>query len=251
MLLLAHYDVVPVPTEQASRWTSPPHVLTPKENGRLYGRGSNDDLGSGVIASLIALRRLSGAPLTRNVRLLICCDEETGGVGGIEAIKARDARHPPGHPERILDADVVLIPDGSPYVAAGSSGVLMLDAMATQPVPIGAVVELGAMLTGLHAIAESWTSAFPAPGSPGAPPPHPTLTGRASVTRFDFEASGRNADLPRLVRAHAESEATNQIPQSVTLVFQGEGERLVVLRRWLRQQLRQPYKLDLTRFTAL
>ncbi|MCI4335315.1 MAG: M20 family metallopeptidase, partial [Thermoplasmata archaeon] len=64
-------------------------------------------------------------------------------------------------------------------------------------------------------------------------------------------ASGRNADLPRLVRAHAESEATNQIPQSVTLVFQGEGERLVVLRRWLRQQLRQPYKLDLTRFTAL
>ncbi|MCI4346229.1 MAG: M20/M25/M40 family metallo-hydrolase, partial [Thermoplasmata archaeon] len=123
VLLLAHYDVVPVPAEQAARWTTPPHTLSPNRNGRLYGRGSNDDLGSGVVASLLALRRLAGAPLRRNVRLLICCDEETGGVGGIEAIKARDAKRAPGDPERLLDADVVLIPDGSPYVAAGSSGV--------------------------------------------------------------------------------------------------------------------------------
>jgi acetylornithine deacetylase/succinyl-diaminopimelate desuccinylase-like protein len=251
VLLLAHYDVVPVPAEQASRWTSPPHTLSPKRNGRLYGRGSNDDLGSGVVASLLALRRLAGAPLRRNVRLLVCCDEETGGVGGIEAIKARDAKRPPGDPERILDADVVLIPDGSPYVAAGSSGVLMLDAMSSEPVPIGAVVELGATLTALHGIAEKWSSSYPAPGSADAPPPHPTLTGRATVTRFDFEASGRGADLPRLVRAHAETEATNQIPQSVTLIFQGEGERLVVLRRWLRQQLRKPYRLEITHASAL
>jgi acetylornithine deacetylase/succinyl-diaminopimelate desuccinylase-like protein len=251
VLLLAHYDVVPVPTEQAARWSSPPHALTPRADGRLYGRGSNDDLGSGVVASLLALRRLAGAPVARNARLVVCCDEETGGVGGIEALKTRDEAHPPGDPERILDADVVLIPDGSPYVSAGSSGVLMLDAMATEPVAIGPAVELGAALTGLHEIAEKWSSTYPAPGSPGSPPPHPTVTGRATVTRFEFEAPGRGADLPRLVRAHAETEATNQIPQSVTLIFQGEGERLVVLRHWLRQQLRKPYRLELTQNTAV
>ncbi|MCI4346230.1 MAG: M20 family metallopeptidase, partial [Thermoplasmata archaeon] len=125
------------------------------------------------------------------------------------------------------------------------------DAIATEPVPVGPVVELGATLTALHGVAEKWSSAYPAPGGPEAPPPHPTLTGRATVTRFDFEASGRGADLPRLVRAHAETEATNQIPQSVTLIFQGEGERLVVLRRWLRQQLRRPYRLEITRASAV
>ncbi|HEV2449327.1 MAG TPA: M20/M25/M40 family metallo-hydrolase [Thermoplasmata archaeon] len=251
VLLLAHYDVVPVPAEQAARWNSPPHTLTPRSDGRLYGRGANDDLGSGVVASLLALRRLAGAPVARNARLVVCCDEETGGVGGIEALKTRDEAHPPGDPERILDADVVLIPDGCPYVAAGSSGVLMLDGVATAPVTVGAVVEFGAALTSLQGIAEDWSSTYPAPGSPGSPPPHPTITGRATVTRFDYEAPGRGADLPRLVRAHAETEATNQIPQSVTLIFQGNGERLVVLRHWMRQQLRKPYRLELTRNTAL
>ncbi len=80
VLILAHFDVVPVPTEQRSRWKTPPHTLTLRPDGRLAARGANDDLGSGVTASLLALRRLNdGDRSRRNVRLLACCDEETGG----------------------------------------------------------------------------------------------------------------------------------------------------------------------------
>ncbi|HTT44567.1 MAG TPA: hypothetical protein VMH38_00935, partial [Thermoplasmata archaeon] len=39
VLILAHYDVVPVPAEQLGRWKSSPHTLTLRADGRLYGRG--------------------------------------------------------------------------------------------------------------------------------------------------------------------------------------------------------------------
>lgn len=245
VLILAHYDVVPVPLEQLTRWRSPPHSLTARPDGRLYGRGANDDLGSGVVAGLLAMRRLSEAPLRRNVRLVVCCDEETGGVGGIEAIKARDATLPPGHPDRIIAGDVALIPDGSPHVAAGSSGVLMVDATSERPIPVGPAVEIGLTLVALHEEARKWDSIYPAPSTTDGPPPSPHITGRATVTRFDYESSGTRAVISRLVRAHAETEATNQIPQSVTLHFQGLGEQLVVLRRWLEQQLAPPFRLEI------
>src|SRR5215469_8944180 len=74
VLVLAHFDVVPVPSEQLSRWSTPPHTLTLRSNGRLYGRGANDDLGSGVVATLLAMRRLSRESyMGRNVRLIVCC----------------------------------------------------------------------------------------------------------------------------------------------------------------------------------
>ena len=53
-------------------------------------------------------------PPTRNVRLLVCCDEETGGEGGVEALKEHDARLPPRDPARFIDGDVALIPDKEP-----------------------------------------------------------------------------------------------------------------------------------------
>jgi len=142
-LILAHYDVVPVPAEQLARWRSPPHTLTQRADGRLYGRGSNDDLGSGVVPSLVAMRRLAnegGAP--RNVRLLICCDEETGGEGGVESLKAHDDALPEGDPTRFLVGDVALIPDGSPHATSGSSGVAFLDASFDRPTPLPDVLVL-------------------------------------------------------------------------------------------------------------
>ena len=123
VLILAHYDVVPVPAEQLARWKSPPHTLTQRADGRLYGRGSNDDLGSGVATSLLALRRLADAgDAPRNVRLIVACDEETGGEGGIEALRAHDTALPPRDPERFLTSDVALIPDGSPETTAARAG---------------------------------------------------------------------------------------------------------------------------------
>ncbi len=244
VLILAHYDVVPVPVEQLPRWQSPPHVLTLREDGRLYGRGSNDDLGSGVVGGLLALRRLAregGSP--RNVRLLLCCDEETGGSGGIEAIKAHDASLPESDPSRILRAEVALIPDGSPHVCAGSSGVLFLDAGFDRPVGYSAVVAYGVSLVRLHELAREWRSAYRSPDWPEHAAPEPVITGRATVTRFDLEGPARGALRPRLTRIHAETDATNQIAQSVTFVFEGPGEKLIELGRWLPSQVPRPFRL--------
>ncbi|MCI4337421.1 MAG: M20/M25/M40 family metallo-hydrolase [Thermoplasmata archaeon] len=114
VLILAHYDVVPIPAEQLTRWKSPPHTLSWRD-GRLFGRGANDDLGSGVIGSLLALKRLTSGPAPpRNVRLLVCCDEETGGAGGIEPMKEHDQALPEGDPHRFLLGTSRSFPMGVP-----------------------------------------------------------------------------------------------------------------------------------------
>jgi acetylornithine deacetylase/succinyl-diaminopimelate desuccinylase-like protein len=247
VLILAHYDVVPVPVDQLTRWQSPPHTLTPRKDGRLYGRGSNDDLGSGVVASLLALRALADGPTPkRNVRLLACCDEETGGEGGIEAIKAHDAALPKGSKERILRGDVALIPDGSPHVYAGSSGVLFLDAGFASPVAYSSIVEYGRALVRLHEVARVWKSRYPSPDWPDHGAPEPVITGRATVTKFDLVVTARGAVWPRLTRVHAETEATNLIPESVTFIFEGPGEKLLELRQWIPRQIRPPFRLEVT-----
>ncbi|MCI4323151.1 MAG: M20/M25/M40 family metallo-hydrolase [Thermoplasmata archaeon] len=248
ILLLAHYDVVPVPAEQLDRWLTPPHVLTFRTDGRFYGRGSNDDLGSGVLASLLAMRALAKTHAKRrNVRLIVCPDEETGGFGGIEALKARDARLRANDPHRWIVGDSVLIPDGSPHIAAASSGVLMLDAGFETPVDTEHVLQLGHILVNLNEIAKTWKSTYPSPEWPDEGAPEAVITGRATVTRFDVEGDGVNTIRPRLLRAHAETDATNQIPRSVTLVFQGMGEQLLPLSRWLSMQLSAPFHLEATR----
>lgn len=244
VLILAHYDVVPVPTEQRARWRSPPHTLTERADGRLYGRGSNDDLGSGVVSSLLALRRLADAgDAPRNVRLLACCDEETGGEGGIEAIRAHDARLPADDPGRILRADIALIPDGSPETTIGSSGVAFLEASFGGRVPIAEAVAYGTELVGLHALASGWKSAMPSPDWPAKGAPEPVITGRASVTRFDVGGVAPANSL-RLTAAHAETDAANQIARSVTLVFEGPSSALSALTERLRSLVPSPFQLE-------
>lgn len=219
VLVLAHYDVVPVPAEQLSRWKSPPHALTWRD-GRLYGRGANDDLGSGVVGSLMALRRLTSGPApTRNVRLLVCCDEETGGAGGIEPMKEHDLALPEGDAHRFLLGDVALIPDGSPHTTAGSSGALFLDATFDRPVGLLAILDLGEALVGLHERVKSWRSIYPSPDWPDHGAPDPQITGRVTITKFDARAGEGPTHPGQLVLAHAETEAANQIAQSVTLAF--------------------------------
>jgi acetylornithine deacetylase/succinyl-diaminopimelate desuccinylase-like protein len=251
VLILAHYDVVPVPVEQRARWKSPPHTLTLRDDGRLYGRGSNDDLGSGVVGSLLALARLADADhLPRNVRLLACCDEETGGLGGIEALRAHDAALPEGDRERFLAADVALIPDGSPVTTVGSSGVSFLEGSFGGRVPLTEAVAYGAALVGLHELARSWRSVYPAPDWPDGGGPEPTITGRASVTRFDVGGVSPGEPL-RLVAAHAETDAANQIARTVTLVFAGpEAARSGLLGR-LAPLVPAPFRLEAAGPTAV
>jgi len=253
VLILAHYDVVPVPAEQLSRWKTPPHSLSLRADGRLYGRGAADDLGSGVVAALLAMRRLAdgASPSPRNVRLLACCDEETGGEGGIEAIKGHDAARAPDDPERILRGDVALIPDGSPETTAGSSGVAFLDASFTAPVSLLDALAYGSALVDLHEVARSWKSVYLSPDWPGRHAPAPVITGRASVTRFDLSGTAPGPVQLRLLTAHSENEAANQIARAVTLVFGGPVAEVEALRSRLSELLTPPFRLDPAGSTAL
>ena len=72
--VLGHLDVVPV----GDGWTKPPFDAL-IENGRIYGRGTNDDKGP-ALASLYAMKavREAGIPLKKSVRLILGCDEESG-----------------------------------------------------------------------------------------------------------------------------------------------------------------------------
>jgi len=252
VLLMAHYDVVPVPKEQEARWKTPPHSLTLRRDGRLYGRGSNDDLGSGVVGSLTALRRLAASgDSPRNGRFLACCDEETGGQGGIEAIRAHDARLPAGDPGRILVADVALIPDGSPETIAGSSGLAFLDGSFVRPVPLSEGLAYGDALVGLHEIARRWRSVYASPDWPDRHAPEPVITGRATVTQFDVRATSSEAARIRLLAAHAETDAPNQLPRAVTLVFSGPAPELERLRERLAPLVSPPFRLEPAGPTAL
>ena len=74
--VLSHLDVVPA---NANDWQTPP--FEPQVcAGRIYGRGALDDKGP-LIASLyagIALREVLPQPLTKTVRFMFGCNEESG-----------------------------------------------------------------------------------------------------------------------------------------------------------------------------
>ncbi len=251
VLILAHFDVVPVPAEQRSRWKTPPHTLTLRPDGRLAARGANDDLGSGVTGSLLALRRLHDADRApRNVRLLACCDEETGGTGGIEAIVEHDAALSPTSPERIVRGDVTLIPDGSPHTTAGSSGVAFLDGVRRLPGTLQDGVRSGELLVGLHETARAWKSQYRSPDWPDRGAPEPVLTGRATLTKLDLATEPGAAGL-QLLAAHAESDASNQIARAVTLVLAGSAGALAAAPKQLGALLSAPYRLETGGSTAL
>ena len=72
--VLGHLDVVPV----GDGWTRPPFEAL-IENGRMYGRGTNDDKGPSL-AALFAMKAIkeAGIPLRKSIRMILGCDEESG-----------------------------------------------------------------------------------------------------------------------------------------------------------------------------
>ena len=72
--VLAHLDVVP----EGDGWAHDPYGGEIVD-GRMFGRGTNDDKGPGV-AALFAMKAVSdaGIPLRRRCRLILGCDEECG-----------------------------------------------------------------------------------------------------------------------------------------------------------------------------
>ncbi len=72
--ILAHLDIVPA----GDGWKTDPfggEII----DGRIYGRGTNDDKGPAV-AALYAMKavQMAGIPLKKRVRLILGCDEESG-----------------------------------------------------------------------------------------------------------------------------------------------------------------------------
>ena len=72
--IAAHLDIVPA----GEGWNTDPFTMT-RKGDYVFGRGVTDDKGA-AIASLYAMKlvRESGIPLTKRVRLLMGCAEETG-----------------------------------------------------------------------------------------------------------------------------------------------------------------------------
>jgi len=99
VLIYGHLDLQPVKGEP---WDTPPHEPTVK-NGRLYARGSGDDMGGwvGHLAAVEAWLAVAGQ-LPCNVKLLIEGEEEIGSPN-LE-------RYMDAHPDA-FDADVMVLTD--------------------------------------------------------------------------------------------------------------------------------------------
>jgi acetylornithine deacetylase len=81
LLLLTHIDVVPV----GAGWTREPWDGA-LENGKVFGRGSNDAKSSAAAMAWVAAH-LDPASIEGRLVVVLACDEETGGEG-IEACAA-------------------------------------------------------------------------------------------------------------------------------------------------------------------
>jgi len=104
MWILTHLDVVP--PGDLSKWTVTEPFKPLVKDGKIYGRGSEDN-GQSLVASLYAVKALMnlGVRPKRTVILAFVSDEETGSKYGIRWLMKE-------HPELFHRDDLVLVPDG-------------------------------------------------------------------------------------------------------------------------------------------
>jgi len=118
--ILTHLDVVPPGDLRAWTVTEPFKPLV--KDGRVYGRGSEDN-GQGIVSSLYAIKALMnlGIRPRRTVILAFVSDEETGSKYGIEWLMKN-------HPELFRKDDLVLVPDGGnedgTFIEVAEKGIL-------------------------------------------------------------------------------------------------------------------------------
>ena len=116
--VLAHLDVVPGDPKD---WMTGPFEPVIKD-GRIYARGTEDDKGP-FIASLYAMAALAdcGVSLSRTVRLLMGCNEESG----MECMKYYLTKYP--------QPEMGFSPDGDFPLIIGEKGMAHYDIVATWP----------------------------------------------------------------------------------------------------------------------
>jgi succinyl-diaminopimelate desuccinylase len=100
--IMSHMDIVP-PGDLAL-WDSDPYTVIEKE-GKLYGRGTEDDQ-QGFVSAFLALKALQeeGIIPEYNVGLAIVADEENGSKYGIRYILDK-------YPHMFKTSDIIIIPD--------------------------------------------------------------------------------------------------------------------------------------------
>ena len=100
--IMSHLDIVP--PGDLSKWHGDPYVLR-VEDGRLFGRGVEDNQ-QAVVSSLLVARAFieAGVRPPVDLALLFCADEETGSHYGAHYL----ADH---HPGLFGPADMFLVPD--------------------------------------------------------------------------------------------------------------------------------------------
>lgn len=110
--ILGHLDVVPAGND----WTFPPYELT-NHDGKLYGRGVEDDKGP-TIAAYYAMKILKelNLPLSKRIKLIVGTDEESGSRCVSHYFKK--------HPEQPVSG---FVPDADFPLIYAEKGILRVD----------------------------------------------------------------------------------------------------------------------------
>ncbi|WP_457741700.1 M20 family metallo-hydrolase [Thermococcus sp.] len=118
--ILTHLDVVP--PGDLSKWTVTEPFKPLVKDGKVYGRGSEDN-GQSLVASLYAVKAMMnlGIRPKRTIILAFVSDEETGSKYGIDWLMKE-------HPELFREDDLVLVPDGGneegTFIEVAEKGIL-------------------------------------------------------------------------------------------------------------------------------
>ncbi len=127
VLVYAHYDVMPV--DPVNLWKTPPFEPVVKD-GRIWGRGANDDKGQSFMHAKVFEYMTSTGTLPCNVKFMIEGEEEIGSGNMLKWCKANKER---------LKADVILVSDTGmfgqqdPSITTGLRGLTYVEVEVTGP----------------------------------------------------------------------------------------------------------------------
>ena len=123
ILFYSHYDVQPAEIEDG--WDTDPFVLTNKDDGYVYGRGTDDDKGP-IAATIFAVKELfkEDSELPVNLRILYEGEEESSSGGFEETVlKHKDFF---GEVDGIMILDTSWFTDEQPSLDYGFRGITYL-----------------------------------------------------------------------------------------------------------------------------
>lgn len=122
LIFYSHYDVQPAHIDDG--WATEPFVMTKKDDGYLYARGTNDDKGP-ITATYFAVKELlDEGELPVNVGFLYEGEEESGSGGFEETVMANKDFF--GKVDGIMILDTSWFTDKTPSMDYGFRGIVYL-----------------------------------------------------------------------------------------------------------------------------